>query len=90
MKKGYKVIDMDTHVGPSFDVLCEYVDPGFRPRLQEMEPYRQRGGKNIAVAPYQWTRYAGRKPHEKPAILCPCEHFEGPELTKACKEGGQP
>jgi hypothetical protein len=33
MKKGYKVIDMDTHVGPSFDVLCEYVDPSFRPRL---------------------------------------------------------
>jgi hypothetical protein len=23
MKQGYKVIDMDTHVGPSFDVLCE-------------------------------------------------------------------
>jgi hypothetical protein len=56
MKKGYKVIDMDTHGGPSFDVLCEYVDPSFRPRLQEMEKYRQKGGKNIAVAPYQWTR----------------------------------
>jgi uncharacterized protein len=69
MIQGYKVIDMDTHVGPSFDVLCEYVEPGFRPRLQEMEQYRQKGGKNITVAPYQWSRYAGQKPHEKPAIL---------------------
>jgi hypothetical protein len=69
MQKGYKVIDMDTHVGPSFDVLCEYVDPSLRPRLQEMEKYRQKGGKNIAVAPYQWTRYAGQKPPEKPEII---------------------
>lgn len=68
MKKGYKVIDMDTHIGPSFDVLCEYVDPSFRPRLPEMEQYRQKGGKNIAIAPYQWSRYAGHKPHEKPEI----------------------
>jgi hypothetical protein len=45
MKKGYKVIDMDTHVGPSLDVLCEYVDPGFRPRLRELEQYRQKGGQ---------------------------------------------
>ena len=55
MKKGYRVIDMDTHVGPSFDVLCEYVDPSFRPRLPELEKYRQKDGVNIAVAPYQWT-----------------------------------
>ncbi|MFQ6028659.1 MAG: amidohydrolase family protein, partial [Dehalococcoidia bacterium] len=68
-KKGYKVIDMDTHIGPSFDVLCEYVDPSFRPRLAEMEQYRQKGGKNIAIAPYQWSRYAGHKPHEKPEII---------------------
>ena len=68
MKRGYKVIDMDTHIGPSFDVLCEYVDPSFRPRLPEMDQYRQRGGKNIAVAPYQWSRYAGHKPHERPEI----------------------
>ncbi len=69
MKKGYKVIDMDTHIGPSFDVLCEYVDPSFRPRLVEMEQYRQKGGKNIAVAPYQWSRYAGHRAHEKPEIV---------------------
>ena len=69
MKNGYRVIDMDTHIGPSFDVLCEYVDPSFRARLPEMEKYRQKDGKNIAVAPYQWTRYAGQKPHHKPETI---------------------
>jgi hypothetical protein len=32
MKKGYKVIDADTHVTPSFEVLEKYMDPSFRPR----------------------------------------------------------
>ena len=34
MKDSYKVIDMDTHVNPSLDVLEKYVDPAFRPRLR--------------------------------------------------------
>ena len=69
MHKGYRVIDMDTHIGPSFDVLCEYVEPGLRERVKDMDQYRQASGRNIAVAPYQWTRYAGQKPHEKPEIV---------------------
>ena len=39
MKKGYKVIDIDTHVNPSYDTLVKYVDPTFRPRLEELTPY---------------------------------------------------
>ena len=39
MKDGYKVIDMDTHVNPSMEVLEKYVDPGFRRRLPELKPY---------------------------------------------------
>ena len=39
MKDTYKVIDMDTHVNPSLDVLEKYVDPAFRPRLAELQPY---------------------------------------------------
>ena len=39
MKDSYKVIDMDTHVNPSLDVLEKYVDPAFRPRLAELQPY---------------------------------------------------
>ena len=60
---------MNSHIGLSFDVLYEYVDPSFRPRLSEMEKYRQKDGKNIAVAPSQRTRYAGHKPHEKPETI---------------------
>ena len=48
MHKGYKVIDMDTHIGPNFDVLCEYVDPSLRDRVAEMDQYRQASGRNIA------------------------------------------
>lgn len=41
MKDGYKVIDMDTHVGPGGMVALEqYVDPSFRPRLAELEQYK--------------------------------------------------
>ena len=43
MKNGYKIIDMDTHFGPSTTVMYEYVDPSFRPRLPEMDVYRGTG-----------------------------------------------
>ena len=71
MKKGYKVIDMDTHAGQSFDVVCEYVDPSFRARIPEFEQYRPKGRSNITVAPYQWSRYAGQKPHEDLGLSAP-------------------
>jgi hypothetical protein len=32
--------DADTHVNPAAEVLDRYVDPGFRPRLAELAPYR--------------------------------------------------
>jgi len=41
MKNGFRVYDADTHVSPSAEVLERYVDPGFRPRLAELTPYRQ-------------------------------------------------
>ena len=41
MKKGYKVIDADTHVQPSFEVLEKHMDPSFRPRVEELEVYRR-------------------------------------------------
>jgi predicted TIM-barrel fold metal-dependent hydrolase len=40
MRNGYKVYDTDTHVNPAAEVLERYVDPSFRPRLQELAPYR--------------------------------------------------
>ena len=43
MKNGFRVYDADTHVSPAAEVLERYVDPGFRPRLAELTPYRQAG-----------------------------------------------
>ena len=40
MKNGFRVYDADTHVNPIAEVLDKYVDPGFRPRLAELEEYR--------------------------------------------------
>ena len=39
MKNG-KVFDTDTHVLPAAEIIERYVDPDFRPRLEELEPYR--------------------------------------------------
>jgi hypothetical protein len=41
MKNGFKVFDTDTHVLPAAEVIERYVDPVFRPRLKELEPYRK-------------------------------------------------
>src|SRR5204862_6500224 len=40
MKNGLRIYDADTHVEPSAEVIDKYVDPGFRPRLDELAPYR--------------------------------------------------
>ncbi|HUB94872.1 MAG TPA: amidohydrolase family protein [Stellaceae bacterium] len=40
MKNGFRVWDVDTHINPGADVLDKYVDPGFRPRLSELMPYK--------------------------------------------------
>ena len=41
MRDGLRVFDADTHVEPTAEVIDSYVDPGFRPRLAELAPYRQ-------------------------------------------------
>src|SRR6266436_6241680 len=40
MKNGFRVYDTDTHIDPGADVLERYVDPGFRPRLADLAPYK--------------------------------------------------
>ena len=64
MKNGYKVIDIDTHVNPSFDPLAKFVEPSFRPRLDEMKPYiRTVGDYNaISVASIPFDRFPGEAP----------------------------
>ena len=76
MKDGYKVIDMDTHVNPSTEVLKKYADPSFRPRFEELQPYyserirhRPDGtvqtSMGITVAPIPYDRFPGEAPREE-------------------------
>ena len=41
MKAGLRIYDTDTHIDPGADVLEKYVDPEFRPRLDDLAPYRR-------------------------------------------------
>ena len=45
MRDGLRVYDADTHVNPAAEVLERYVDPGFRPRLADLAPYRAPVGR---------------------------------------------
>ena len=76
MKDGYKIIDMDTHVNPSMEVLEKYVDASFRPRLAELKPYysvQQRPrpdgtvqtSMGLSVAPIPYNRFPGEAPREE-------------------------
>lgn len=39
MRHGFQVYDTDTHVMPAAEILQQYVDPAFRPRLPELDTY---------------------------------------------------
>lgn len=66
MRNGYKVIDTDTHVGPTADTLYDYASESFRERLDEMKPYEteMRDGIGLSIAPYPYKRHMGAKPGE--------------------------
>ncbi|HMG42713.1 MAG TPA: amidohydrolase family protein [Acidimicrobiales bacterium] len=76
MRHGYRVIDVDTHVTPSYEVLMRYADDELRRRADELTPYVRptkpvagRGHPTheygvVRVNPYPFTRVAGRKDGE--------------------------
>ena len=33
MRNGFKIVDIDTHVNPSYETLVKYLDPGARSRV---------------------------------------------------------
>jgi predicted TIM-barrel fold metal-dependent hydrolase len=82
MRQGVRVIDSDTHVNPSLDVLLRYADRDLRERIDELGPYRRtvttvpgRGdaedvGRStiLSVKPVRLQRVAGAKP---PAATAP-------------------
>jgi len=42
MRQGFRVIDSDTHVNPSLDVLLRYADQPLRDRLDDLQPYMRK------------------------------------------------
>ena len=67
MKNGYRVIDIDTHVNPSYDTLVKYVNPSFRNRLDELKPYiRTVDGYNaLSIASIPFDRFPGEAPKDE-------------------------
>ena len=75
MRQGFRVIDADTHVNPSMDVLLRYADQALRQRLDELQPYmrrvKPRPGQGdaedqaeytiLAIKPLRYQRVAGEK-----------------------------
>jgi predicted TIM-barrel fold metal-dependent hydrolase len=78
MRDGFRVIDADTHVNPSMEVLLRYADPGFRTHLDDLKPYLRkvkpgvgRGDAEdraestiLSIRQLRYQRTAGSKPTE--------------------------
>jgi predicted TIM-barrel fold metal-dependent hydrolase len=76
MRQGFRVIDTDTHVNPSLDVLLRYADNDLRERIDDLAPYRRtvrvssgRGDAEdvgtatiLSIKPVRLQRVAGEKP----------------------------
>jgi uncharacterized protein len=65
MKNGFRVFDVDTHINPGAEVLDKYVDPGFRPRLAELAPYRRSVRSRDAGGGERSSYSFGHKPYER-------------------------
>jgi len=75
MRQGFRVIDSDTHVNPSLDVLLRYADNELKQRIDDLQPYRRtvktvlgRGDAEdvgsstiLSVRPVRLQRVAGEK-----------------------------
>jgi predicted TIM-barrel fold metal-dependent hydrolase len=64
VRQGYRVIDTDTHVGPTVDVLYDYGSETLTARRAELAPYEfpMRDGVGLSISPYPFKRAMGEKP----------------------------
>jgi uncharacterized protein len=76
MRQGFRVIDSDTHVNPSLDVLLRYADNDLLDRIDDLKPYmrtvKPRPGQGdaedmgtytiLSIKPLRLQRVAGEKP----------------------------
>lgn len=61
MRNGYKIIDTDTHVGPTADILYEYGSAELLARRSELAPYERefRDGIGLSINPFPYKRKMG-------------------------------
>jgi predicted TIM-barrel fold metal-dependent hydrolase len=62
MRDGYRVIDTDTHVGPTMEVLRQYASPRLEARWDELLAYEQpvtEGGHQLSINPIPYRRRFG-------------------------------
>ena len=61
MRNGFRIIDTDTHVGPTADVLYEFGSDELRSRRSELARYEFQGrdGTGLSVNPYPFDRSMG-------------------------------
>jgi predicted TIM-barrel fold metal-dependent hydrolase len=70
MRDGYRIIDTDTHVGPSVETLELFADAPLRARWPELGQYEQaatEGGHFLSIQPYPYRRRLGTSPEEAAA-----------------------
>jgi predicted TIM-barrel fold metal-dependent hydrolase len=63
MRDGFKIIDTDTHVGPTADVLYDYGSEALTARRDELKPYERdfRDGTGLSINPFPFKRKMGEK-----------------------------
>ena len=75
MRQGFRVIDTDTHVNPTLEVLLRYADQDLRDCLDELKPFmrtvKPRPGQGdaenqetatiLSIKPLRYQRVAGEK-----------------------------
>jgi len=71
MRNGFRVIDTDTHVGPTADTLYDYASKAFQSRRNEMLKYEVsvRDGIGLSIGPYPYKRQMGQRTKEELAVV---------------------
>ena len=64
MRGGYRVWDVDTHFQPSAETIAEYLEPAYKARLAEFEPFKRpvktgRAGQKLSEPYRHWYRFGG-------------------------------
>src|ERR1700751_5234074 len=64
MRNGFRIVDIDTHVNPSYDPLVKNLHPFVRTRGYRGET----ATRLLTVAPYPFDRFPGEAPKEAKVV----------------------